>query len=1074
MITIGRIRLDFRMANEEFARALYGRWDEFCRVAVEKVVDDTLSRYDREEEVVRLESITLDLGKLAEAVFYDRFPVLLAEKLDEGFGDCLLHRERYAVEVIPARVDRVEVLLFFLCNGFLPPAVGEDYGGLSRLFATVVEESGREFVGRLREKGLPGVVLWRLAGQFSDKELEALAGVAEPSEAAFVVVYARFLLVSHRRLERPEVTAWDYRMVVWQVVLAYLLYDGRSFFSRRQMVWQTVKGLAAHFNISFGYLADLLSAGLEKFTREWVFVPELLVIFSGMRAEAAMDVPEARLAAAAAAAGEKDVSPEETEQLRRLLCQADSCRRLLAPLREEEIERLVEVVVPLEAVFVIGYARSLEREKGRGMLEGKAGSEFRLLKWEFLFSVLLDAPVSAFHRRRFVWAVLRGIAAHYNVDAVVLLSFLCVESQWLPERLAAVLRELYEAEGTEWLQELFVSEDIEIYGERERERLVYVLCRPESCRLFLRGLAEERIYRLVGIVIPSESAFVVGYARSLERERERGMLEGKAGGEFRTLKWEFIFLVVLSAPVSAFGRKQFAVAVLRQIAAHYNVEVGGLLDYFYRSTEDGGVGLPAELRIIIRELWEDARFAAAGKERKEGTEAEEERRFAEVFGVLVARGEITPQVWREVGVAFVLELLARCRRAEVAAFIRAHRERVWEVVFGTPMAVGQLERRMMRVAGMLPFLVEVYGRERVVVAFAGAGVDIGCLVECTSLLWVEMSAKGDSGRMLWWLENAPEAVVAAWRECDGERQRAVLRRMPDDVALRRAWVWRVGSVALRQVVADLGDLCRLCLSFPGERVWLAWLADCTARGCVNWSYREILAFVWQKLAVCLPVPERERVEATVVAHAARFSGWDALLRERREVAVATGGDDRQTVLSRREEVAVLEEGGRLAVGNAGLVLVAPYIPRLFSMLGYTEEGVFTGREAQIRAIFVLQWMLWEKQEFEEPELLLNKLLTGYPLREPLPREVVVDERERAAAVSLLNGVMGNWDKLRNTSLQGFRNSFLIRGGALEEGAGRWQLAVEEKAYDVLLDSLPWSFSPVKYAWMDKAIYVKWR
>lgn len=125
-------------------------------------------------------------------------------------------------------------------------------------------------------------------------------------------------------------------------------------------------------------------------------------------------------------------------------------------------------------------------------------------------------------------------------------------------------------------------------------------------------------------------------------------------------------------------------------------------------------------------------------------------------------------------------------------------------------------------------------------------------------------------------------------------------------------------------------------------------------------------------------------------------------------------------------------------------------------------------------MFLLQHLLYDENEFEEPALLLNKLLTGYELEEPVPLCVEINEKERELADSLLKGVMQNWDKMQNTSLRGFRQSFLIRNGVLEEGEECWQLTVEEKAYDVLLDSLPWGFSPVRFAWMPKAVYVKWR
>jgi len=38
----------------------------------------------------------------------------------------------------------------------------------------------------------------------------------------------------------------------------------------------------------------------------------------------------------------------------------------------------------------------------------------------------------------------------------------------------------------------------------------------------------------------------------------------------------------------------------------------------------------------------------------------------------------------------------------------------------------------------------------------------------------------------------------------------------------------------------------------------------------------------------------------------------------------------------------------------------------------------------------------------------------------------------------------------------------------------WTLTVEERAFDVLLDSIAWNFRFIKTPWMEKILRVKWR
>lgn len=74
MITIGTLKLDLVADREPFVHDLYGRWDTFNRTSLEGIVDEILSRYDTEDELIRIESLDLDLGELEEDEFYEQFP----------------------------------------------------------------------------------------------------------------------------------------------------------------------------------------------------------------------------------------------------------------------------------------------------------------------------------------------------------------------------------------------------------------------------------------------------------------------------------------------------------------------------------------------------------------------------------------------------------------------------------------------------------------------------------------------------------------------------------------------------------------------------------------------------------------------------------------------------------------------------------------------------------------------------------------------------------------------------------------------------------------------------------------
>ena len=170
-----------------------------------------------------------------------------------------------------------------------------------------------------------------------------------------------------------------------------------------------------------------------------------------------------------------------------------------------------------------------------------------------------------------------------------------------------------------------------------------------------------------------------------------------------------------------------------------------------------------------------------------------------------------------------------------------------------------------------------------------------------------------------------------------------------------------------------------------------------------------------------------------------------------------------------------EGGDDLYIDNAGLVLAAPYLPRLFTMLGLLDGAVFRDAAAAERAAHLLQYLV-NGREDAAPEfrLALNKLLCGLDISAPIEGEFAIEERERQAVDGLLRGMLENWKGIGNTSVEGLRASFLSREGRLRFKDGAWHLLVAPRAYDMLLDTLPWGFSVIRHHWMRRVIHVSWR
>ena len=169
----------------------------------------------------------------------------------------------------------------------------------------------------------------------------------------------------------------------------------------------------------------------------------------------------------------------------------------------------------------------------------------------------------------------------------------------------------------------------------------------------------------------------------------------------------------------------------------------------------------------------------------------------------------------------------------------------------------------------------------------------------------------------------------------------------------------------------------------------------------------------------------------------------------------------------------VREGTELYLRNAGLVLLHPYLPAHFEHLGLVKDKAFVDEGARQKAIYQLQHLATGDEQEPEYSLTLNKLLCGHPLEQPLARDTVLSEAERAEAENLLKAVICNWPALKNTSPDGLREGFLLREGKLTRNPFDWLLQVEQKTLDILLGRLPWGLSLIKLPWMPEMLRVEW-
>jgi len=181
-----------------------------------------------------------------------------------------------------------------------------------------------------------------------------------------------------------------------------------------------------------------------------------------------------------------------------------------------------------------------------------------------------------------------------------------------------------------------------------------------------------------------------------------------------------------------------------------------------------------------------------------------------------------------------------------------------------------------------------------------------------------------------------------------------------------------------------------------------------------------------------------------------------------------------------EEIEYKEEPYKVAsdepvyISNAGLIIVHPFLIRFFTLSGLVENKKFVDEHARHTATHLLHYLTTKTENPEEHALFLNKILCGIPPETPILKDIKISKAQKETAEGLLQGVIGNWTALKNSSADNLRGSFLIRNGRLLAEDQVWHLKVEEKAYDILINKLPWGIGMIKLPWMQKTLNTEWK
>jgi hypothetical protein len=161
------------------------------------------------------------------------------------------------------------------------------------------------------------------------------------------------------------------------------------------------------------------------------------------------------------------------------------------------------------------------------------------------------------------------------------------------------------------------------------------------------------------------------------------------------------------------------------------------------------------------------------------------------------------------------------------------------------------------------------------------------------------------------------------------------------------------------------------------------------------------------------------------------------------------------------------------ISNAGLLLLWPLLPQLFSHLGLCEKEQFISDAARWQAVYGLDRLVWGEANPTTERLTLNQVLCGVSLLTPVPQTTplsVLQQRQIDDWLTAIGQQLIGWQKL---SLTDIRQLFLQRVGEVSTEGVSPEISVRQEPYDYLLKDWPWPMTLASFPWTEQPLTIVW-
>ena len=1110
---------DLIFDDELRAQELYNDVRQLHYEELERVISGCLDEFAGPGAFAQLKEVELDLGVIHYKDLQSELPQRIYDSLSRKLGELFKGLDPKEQPMLKEVFSKIDLIRYFLVEGYLPWNTKEN---TRTLLNSILSDEPAALAKLFRQIGSSPRVRQRIIYSFSSATIGQIINVLAPQNSKLIIQFHQLITDWASRNGKLNLTQNKLNKDIWSFILNYLLLRPQQTIHIHSLFREVLIQFSEKSQLPFSQLFLQLSDEVNQNGKREYFVlkdtfrevskvlnlphstkSRIASQFSQLSIEEQTHILFQFLHTRSIQPKVGDLRPALLQQhfmqmlriepvvlidfLREPTKPSVAIKRIVDRFSVGAIHELIQAIEPSHHKTVISYQNNLLVVHQKERLVSVSEKSLSGSLWKMILQLLLMKAGSHFNQKSFLRMLIVRISAHYNIDYYELVEQLyqmifkvSSDSSRMP-LFIQLIREIYqeetllveeapalqvktkqdknekqkrnaqnekkqEEEYEEQLAFLNILRQYLIKGSTSKSlsRLRTLFLKglktqateildalrnpavfPASVQRIVRDFDEKLIQELIKAIEPIHYQSVFHFQRHIIQLQKEEPVVRTSETELSDALWNLILQILLFRPASHFNQKSFLKNLLVQTAAHYNTNYFDLVDQLCKTAklvQSKSTAFQSFLRLIQeiqteeegrRLLRKEEEAKAKSKEPKEDIEEEE---IVNVFDSK-QKGTVPVQLLRILFQATTdptqqLRAYGFMSVAEAVQHLSSYHEEV---------LIAQLKKYT---APMLNDFIQQLP------------VDLQntILQQLPSTYSIKVYHLLDTLNRKLYQTGFSERVVLL----------SALRNQSLFFLLQHP-VTSINQLLLSlEEILDDYDLPSSLFEFSG-----AWQVP------VSGNIDGNLLLMEKRINMELKEKDRESSKNLL------------LLKELIEGAETTS----YAYAKKEEEMKVEQE---IYISNAGLVILNGYLNYFFQQCGFFGESGFESREKAQRAALLLQYVFAPEGEYREEQMVLNKLLCGLPLYENLPMPFEANEQEKAITAQMLDAIIAHWKIISNSSHEGFRESWLQREGKLTKKEKHWELVVEKKAFDVLLDYKPFTLSPVGFSWMDKPIKVEWR